>query len=318
MTTGGAATATVAELCAAQPGFTGATAYTRTKICCQVLTENGDPIPNWMALREIIGKGSSTDINRGIKDFRSEHGERLRQMRDVPAGMPAHLSPLIANLWHAAVDVARKELDAKASEWLALIQQADASAEQAANDLEAAEAQTLAAQAELATAAETIRGLERQLDTERGSREQAERLLRENTDEVAAQRDKMEALLSETKAEMAGALVRFDGERKYALSQIEEARRKAATDIANYKASEARERNELELSLVRSKSMEASLRAGLTEAQNRTTALAREVDELRARLARAADAARPDAHTSTAARPIGRLRRGVPIKKSLR
>ena len=86
-------------LCAQHAQYEAGSAYTRTKVLCEVLTKLGEPIPSWMVLREHIGKGSSGDINRGVKDFRSEHAELLQRMDGLPEGIPGRLAQPMRLLW---------------------------------------------------------------------------------------------------------------------------------------------------------------------------------------------------------------------------
>ena len=46
----------IRALCAQHAQYEAGSAYTRTKILCDVLTKLGMPIPSWMVLREHIGK----------------------------------------------------------------------------------------------------------------------------------------------------------------------------------------------------------------------------------------------------------------------
>ena len=90
-------------LCAAYPQYEPGSAYVRTKILCDVLTKLGESIPSWMVLREHIGKGSSNDIARGVKDFRAEHADLLQRMEGLPEGIPDKLAQPMQALWHAAL-----------------------------------------------------------------------------------------------------------------------------------------------------------------------------------------------------------------------
>ena len=96
----------IRALCAQHAQYEAGSAYTRTKILCDVLTKLGMPIPSWMVLREHIGKGSSGDINRGVKDFRSEHAELLQRMDGLPEGIPGRLAQPMRLLWQTALDEA--------------------------------------------------------------------------------------------------------------------------------------------------------------------------------------------------------------------
>ena len=300
----------IAAACAQHAGFAGGTAYTRTKICCQVLTERGDPIPSWMVIRDVIGKGSSTDINRGIKDFRHEHAERLRQMSGIAPGIPAQLAPVVASLWEAAVAAARAEFLDKAAQLEAQALQADARAEQAENDLQEARALAQRLEVKIDSLAAEKRSLEAQLEAERGARAQAERMFEANAAEVNAQREKLEAALRETKQEMNRALERFDGERRYALNQIEEARTKAAAEVAAVRGAAQRERTDFELATARLNSTISELRATAQAADKRAADIKAESDSLRVQLA-SAEAVAERLRVVDRPRPASPVRRGT-------
>lgn len=300
----------ITAACAQSPGYEGSTAYDRTKICCQVLTERGEPIPSWMLIRDVIGKGSSTDINRGIKDFRKEHAVRLRQMSGIAPGIPQRLAPVVAALWEAAVAAAREEFDDKAARLEAQALQADARAEQAENDLFAAQNHVQRLESTIDSLGTEKRGLESQLETERGARAQAERMFESNAAEVNAQREKLEATLQETKLEMNRALERFDGERRYAMNQIEEARTKAATEVAAARSSAQRERTDFELATARLNNIIAELKAAAGAAEKRAADSKADADGLRVRLA-AAEAVAERLRTTERPRPATPARRGV-------
>jgi DNA repair exonuclease SbcCD ATPase subunit len=133
--------AVVRSRCAVNPNYEKGTAYDRTMICCEILLEDGQAIPSWMVIREIIGKGSAQDIRRGVQNFRREHGERLRKMQGVTPGVPESLAPHVRGLWEAAVAAARAEFDTNVQQWQQRIEQATIAAEQSGRAL--SEAQTL-------------------------------------------------------------------------------------------------------------------------------------------------------------------------------
>lgn len=151
--------------CAKHPMYEPGTAYERTKICCQVLTEKAEPIPSWIAIRELIGKGSSTDINRGVKDFRREHAEVLKQMQGVTPGVPEVLAPYIRGLWEAAIGAARSEFAANVTWWEEQLEQATAQADEAMQKLSEAKASLDSLQEQLATSQSHGVSLERQVET---------------------------------------------------------------------------------------------------------------------------------------------------------
>jgi len=274
----------IRRACEQVQGYDAGTAYQRAKVACSVLVERGEPVPNWMVLREIIGKGSSTDINRGIRDFRRDHAERLRQMSGVLPGVPEQLAPMVADLWDAAVAEARRQFDATVAQMQSLVDQADARAAQAAEDVLAACAQLDAERAALQVANERCAGLELQLASERGRREQAEALFESHRAELISQRDQLGQALEENRREMQRALDRLDGERRHALMRVEEVRAAGAKELE-------RERNLLNRKiagqaddLVRLNQTVVTLRGIADGAEQRSAALAEEAAGLRERL----------------------------------
>ncbi len=273
--------------CEAQPGFDGGTAYTRTKACCRILLQHGEAIPSWTVIREIIGKGSSGDISRAIKDFRQEHAERLRRMDGALPGIPEHLAPLVSTLWETAVAAARAEFDAKEQRWQIQIEQADARADQAAQKLTEAEAVADRQRNQIGALDSKVATLEAQVRTEQAARQQAERLFEQHTAEMSAQRDKLEAALRENQTEMQKALERFDGERRYSMLQIDEARTKAANDVAAVRSQAQREKSALELDVARLGQTVADLRSKVNDADRKLAVAMQDATGLRERLGRA-------------------------------
>lgn len=270
--------------CEAQPGFVDGNAYNRAKVCCRVLTQAGEAVPSWMGVREIIGKGSSGDISRGIKDFRDEHGERLRQMDGIVPGLPTQLAPLVTGLWEAAVAAARAEFAANTRRWQGQIDQYGALADQATQKVAASEVVIEKQRIRLEFLDATVAGLDEQVDRERAGREQAERLLEKHMAEMSAQR---EAALKENKLELEKALERFDAERRYSLAQIEEARTKAANEVAVLRVQTRREKESLELEVSRLTGVVSTLTTKLNDTELKSAVLGQEVGDLRGRLVQA-------------------------------
>ncbi len=272
--------------CEAQPGFNGGTAYTRTKVCCRILMQHGEAIPSWMVIRDIISKGSSGDINRGIKDFRQEHAERLRRMDGALPGIPEHLAPLVSSLWEAAVAAASAKFDARAHGWQVQIEQVEARADQAEQQLADAETVIDRQRGQIEALNTKVGTLEAQVCTEQAARQQAERLFEQHTAEMSAQRDKLEAALRANQTEMQKALERFDGERRYSILQIDEARTKAANDVTAVRSQAQREKSGLELEVARLGKTVADLRSKVSDADLKLAVAMQEAAGLRERLGR--------------------------------
>ncbi len=211
-------------LCAQHAQYEAGSAYTRTKVLCDVLTKLGEPIPSWMVLREHIGKGSSGDINRGVKDFRSEHAELLQRMDGLPEGIPGRLAQPMQLLWQVALDEATAAFDQQRQDFEA--QQAEAE-RIVADALQ--ERDTMGSN--LAVATERVAGLQATLEqereranTERAAREQAERMAEKHIADLTQQRDDMTKAVEANTAELRTLTARLEDERRRSLMQIEQAR----------------------------------------------------------------------------------------------
>lgn len=279
--------------CAEHPDFAAGTAYTRTKICCRVLTELGEAIPSWMVIREVIDKGSSTDINRGVKDFRAEHAEQLRQMGGAIAGLPQQLAPLVRGFWEAAVAAAR-ELHAKdAAECRAQVEAAEARADLAGQAAERANAESAAARsqtdtlrAQLAADTEVRAQLQQQLERERELRRYAEQMRDDSAAELTKQRLRLEETLAQSQAEMKQALERFDGERKHALRQIEQARASADREVRDLRDHAIRTEADLRKRLEDTTQNNATLRSQFDLHHSKIGKLTQERDDLKTTVSR--------------------------------
>ena len=211
-------------LCAAYPQYEAGSAYVRTKILCDVLTKLGESIPSWMVLREHIGKGSSNDINRGVKDFRGEHAELLQRMEGLPEGIPEKLAQPMQALWHAALteataafDQQRQEFDAQQAEAERIVSGALLERDNLATSL-ALTSEKLAS-AQLALAQEKERA-----NAERAAREQAEHMAEKHIADLTQQRDDMTRAVEANTAELRTLTARLEDERRRSLMQIEQAR----------------------------------------------------------------------------------------------
>lgn len=211
-------------LCAAYPQYEAGSAYVRTKILCDVLTKLGESIPSWMVLREHIGKGSSNDINRGVKDFRGEHAELLQRMEGLPEGIPEKLAQPMQALWHAALteataafDQQRQEFDAQQAEAERIVSGALLERDNLATSL-ALTSEKLAS-AQLALAQEKERA-----NAERAAREQAEHMAEKHIADLTQQRDDMTRVVEANTAELRTLTARLEDERRRSLMQIEQAR----------------------------------------------------------------------------------------------
>ena len=276
----------IRDECNRVPGYEDATAYVRTKHCCRILTEQGESIPSWMIIREIIGKGSSGDINRGIRDFRKEHGEALRKMGGMMLAIPDALTPHVLGLWDAAILMVQSQYESKTLEWERQIEQADSRAEQAEQDYVDTKATNERLQTRIEGMEENIQSLNNQVSGERAGREQAERLFAAHSAEVQSQRERIEATLETTQSELRSALERLEGVQRHSLVQIDEARTRANNEIAKARTQFEREKSDLEHLIANLKKTAGELREQKTTSDQRCAVAEQENAGLRERLSR--------------------------------
>lgn len=213
--------------------WSGLTAYDRTKRACAALVARGDKIPSWMAIREIIGKGSSGDINRAVTDYRRDQAEELRRMSGFVQGLPEALHPLIKAFWQEAVAVARAAFVEQETDWRAQLEDAETRAGEDRSAREAAEYQLAEARAQLAGLIEANTALNQQLATEQSAREQAERIYREATAAQSQHHSELRDALANSQAELEAAIARLEGVENHALRQVEDARQEARKKVAD-------------------------------------------------------------------------------------
>lgn len=218
----------IEQALAEHPKFAEVSAYERTKICCEVLSRLGVRIPSWLVIRGYIKKGSATDINRGIKDFRQEQGVRLQRLNQRPEGLPVALTQPMQALWHAALAEARTDFEEHRDVLLAEQMESDRAAAAATDELEAKTAALAHAERR---AAELQSELERERERgnlERAAREQAERMAAQNIADLGQQRREMSQVIAANTQELHTLTTRLDEERHRSMREIDAARQQVA------------------------------------------------------------------------------------------
>lgn len=255
------------------PQWDSLNAYERTKVACAELTRKGLSVPGWPTLRDIIGKGSASDINRGKDDYRVEHGEYLSNMQGFEQGFPAELTPFVTQLWEGAINAVRTQLARQEEVMHEHVAQVDAAMEQAIEKRDSAihRAETLTKQLDDAKELHIV--LRSQIESERAMRMETEQRLDAHMSEIKQQRDQLEAALQTNRNELHAALERIDGAQKHTLMQVEEARTTAKQSIQ-----EAHQRNERAMSSVTNEN--ARLSKLVNEATSRRAALEKKIDQL--------------------------------------
>lgn len=98
------------------PNWLRLNAYERAKICCQLLSTLGQPIPSWMQLRQWIGKGSANDIHRAKQDFLSERQQVSAELIHQD-DMPTQLSGSLQEWWQQLKQAAEQEYSLQKQQW---------------------------------------------------------------------------------------------------------------------------------------------------------------------------------------------------------
>ncbi len=281
-------------------GWDSLSAYERAKLCCAELTRLGRAIPSWTTVRDIIGKGSSGDINRAKKDYRVEHAEALRRMEGFAhEGIPESLTPLIVGFWQEAVGHAKQSFAEQTQAWHDEIEQAQAAAQLATAERDRALVDAQALRATVAGLEETRGALQGQVLTEQAARAQAEKMASETHETLVDQREQMNKALAESKVEIEKAVTRLEGTEKRALLEIERARQDAARLVAdsNARLKAEQDRGTIEMSKLTKQLQEARIHT--TAVQDRNQVLEKDLQALRVQLQGALDTAAALRHQNT-------------------
>lgn len=232
-------------------GWTNLTAYERTKRCCAELTKRGERIPSWLIVRDIIGKGSSNDINRAKEDFRQEQGAALRKMSGFADGIPLAIANHMQGLWFAAIDYADSKFETQAKAWQEQIALSEAAVSKAENDRDHA----LASAAELTEELLGLKNLAATLKTEAASermgKERAERLLAASQTELAAQKEKLILALENAQKELSNAISRLEGAENHALMEAERVRSDCLNKLESLETAYGKEKIKMENNISR-------------------------------------------------------------------
>lgn len=233
---------------------------------------SGEPIPSWITIREVIGKGSPHDIRKGVADFQLEHAEKLRKMGSLP-GVPEHLAPLVQSLWESALAEAHAQFESQVGEWMQKIDDANNQRQEAESQLAEAKTTIQIQRNEAETLLLKISALEDNLLTEQTARQQAERLFEKHLAEMTEQRNKLEKTLMDNQAEMQKMLGRFEGERKHTMMEIEAARANAAKEIASIRRQAGQEKSTLEIDVAKHLNAIANVQNQLKEVEQQVAVL---------------------------------------------
>lgn len=95
-----------------------------SQICCEMLAKQGLPLPGWQEIREIIGKGSATDVNKGKRLYQDQQGRLLSHLHEMP-GVSEDMVNLMMQLRTIAFKVAERSFQEQVNQWQEQLAEAD-------------------------------------------------------------------------------------------------------------------------------------------------------------------------------------------------
>jgi len=275
----------------ADPDWQSLTAYEMTKRVCADMTRDGEKVPSWTAIRDIIGKGSANDINRAKDDFRKEHGEDLRKMSGFVEGVPPELSPHIQGFWTAAVAYVKGEYAVHEKACAVAVDAADLKASLAEQERQKAVRAAELLTAQLEGLQQAHDALKQSLASEQATREQAERLLQAAQAEQVAQREELMGALTRSQSQLSEAITRLEGVENHALRQVQEARDEAKKKVDTAEAKLKAQSSDHTIELARANRQLREAQSLLSESEKSVALLEQDNGNLRDRAVRAEAAA---------------------------
>lgn len=205
----------------ATPEWAKLNAYERTKRCCVELTRRGDRIPSWVVIRNLIGKGSSNDINRGKKDFHRELGLTLRKIAGSTEHVSRDATVEINNLWATAANYAHEGFEEQVKKLQQQIELAKLTIARMENEHDQALTNINRLNDEIAQLKGDAEILRTSAACERLAREQVEGLLEINQQELLKYTEQLTVALDKSQKELKGALSRLEGTENHVLLEID-------------------------------------------------------------------------------------------------
>ena len=202
--------ASIRQECEKNPLFTEGRAYDRAKICFEVMTRLGLPLPSWTVARSIIGKGSPQDINKAKADFRVEHGEMLTRMAGAPEGIPEELRQPMQVVWRAALKSCRDAMAEEEAGRQQELQAARAAATQSVMERDEAVKAARQSAEDVARLREEVKDARRALELEREIRAQSAKALERAVNDFSQQRAEFAKMMAVNKREFAAAVKQFE------------------------------------------------------------------------------------------------------------
>ena len=239
----------IAASLAKTPGWESKNAFEMTKLCCKELTLQGQQIGGWTNIREIIGKGSSNDITRGITAYLQEQAQMLYDMQGFVKGVPDELAPHILGFWKCAIEHAAKELTHKEQGW-------KNEKDRLISSLSAMESERSSLIDEKFEYESTIEELTKKnaeladrFKTEQIKHELTEQQLEASNKELANQRNTLRQALESAQKELNLALDRLEAAEKHALMEVNRTKSdyEARINVLDSKMASLRQEHTLEL-----------------------------------------------------------------------
>lgn len=244
----------------ATPEWGKLNAYERTKHCCAELTKRGERVPSWIVIRNLIGKGSSNDINRAKNDFRQEHGLTLRNKGDFSRDVPNDVTDQVSNLWVTATNHAQANFEEQIKKLQQQIESAELTITQIENERDKALANVNLLNNEITKLQNDSEILRTNAKSERLAREHVVCLLEANQQEISNQRERLIVTLDNSQKELKDALSRLEGTENHVLMEIGRIREDAQK---KHEMLEARHHKEIRAKEAAIKSLEHKLQTQL-------------------------------------------------------
>lgn len=269
------------------------TAYERTKLCCAEIVRLGIQPPNWMVIRELVGKGSAGDIQRAITDSRKELADTLKKLESAPAGVPQELAPLVNDLWVSAVSLATANFEAQVSEWKTEVELASITSARAHDDRDQANILVDNLKIEISGLNELVKTLRNQILSETAARQQAEKMAEHSRQELAEQRGRLEEELKRSQQELNAALDRLDGVEAHSLRELDRIKTELGAQINTLNEKIKRDAADAKMLNARQDNIARELRGDLAEvrqelalSQQQNSNLEKQISQKDAELAR--------------------------------
>lgn len=225
-------------------GWEKMSAYERTMVCCRELTRCGYSIPGWNVLREIIEKGSGTDISRGKAAYLAELADQMTQVeadsKTVNLDVPDNISDLFESLWRTAVKEAGLAFAIRTAEVNQKLELNEQQMEHERANAEQAIAQTNQLSLEIIALKQQLQDALRHVTILQAEKDQTEKLLSDVHDAVRAQTERADAIHARAQSELKEAVQRLEGVEAHCLREVERARGEAEALVKEGAAASAK------------------------------------------------------------------------------